>query len=236
MSSLSLIVFSVNLNMLYSIEIDFRLSSNDCLSHLHYLRYSRLISKLIRYNAKDETKGKKRKHDSDAELKENSSDEDEKRPKEMKIMKRAKNVNLCFVARELKSIRSDLSFIQESCGLLEEENKRLREGFVKSVRPEEDDPVRLQLEVLLTEKARLANENANLVRENQCLRQLVEYHQITSSDLFASYEQVVQGLCLDLSSPFAEIDYEHEEEETTALHVSKSLNESFDKAEEEQDC
>lgn len=45
------------------------------------------------------------------------------------------------LARELKSIKSDLSFIQERCGLLEEENKRLREGFVKSVRPEEDDLV-----------------------------------------------------------------------------------------------
>lgn len=88
--------------------------------------------------------------------------------------------------------------------------------------------------MLLTEKARLANENANLVRENQCLRQMVEYHQITSEDLSASYEQVVQGLCLDFSSPFAEIDYGQEEEETTVLDVSKSLIESFEKAEEEQ--
>lgn len=40
----------------------------------------------------EESKGKKRKHDSDAEFKEDSSDEDEKRPKERKIMKRAKNV------------------------------------------------------------------------------------------------------------------------------------------------
>lgn len=45
------------------------------------------------------------------------------------------------LARELKSIKSDLSFIQERCGLLEEENKRLRDGFVKGVRPEEDDLV-----------------------------------------------------------------------------------------------
>lgn len=94
--------------------------------------------------------------------------------------------------------------------------------------------MRLQLEVLLTEKARLANENANLVRENQCLHQMVEYHQITSEDLSASYEQVVQGLRLDFSSPFAQIDYEHEEEETAALDVSKSLNEIFEKAKEEQ--
>ncbi|KAJ4870513.1 hypothetical protein Rs2_09290 [Raphanus sativus] len=191
----------------------------------------------------EESKGKKRKHESDAELKEDSSDEsDEKRPKERKIMKRAKNIAISMaakansLARELKTIKSDLSFIQERCGLLEEENKRLRDGFVKSVRPEEDDLVRLQLEVLLAEKARLANENANLVRENQCLHQMVEYHQITSEDLSASYEQVVQGLCLDFSSPFGEIDYEqHEEEETRALDVSKSLIESFEKAEDEEE-
>lgn len=64
--------------------------------------------------------------------------------------------------------------------------------------------VRLQLEALLAEKSRLATENANLTRENQCLRQLVEYHQFTSQDLSASYEQVIQGLCLDFSSPVAE--------------------------------
>ena len=40
--------------------------------------------------------------------------------------------------------------------------------------------MRLQLEALLGEKSRLANDNANLTRENQCLRQLVEYHQLTS--------------------------------------------------------
>ena len=63
--------------------------------------------------------------------------------------------------------------------------------------------MRLQLEALLAEKSRLANENANLIRENQCLNQLVEYHQLTSQDEFsaASYEQVIQGMCLDFSSP-----------------------------------
>jgi hypothetical protein len=61
--------------------------------------------------------------------------------------------------------------------------------------------VRLQLEALLGEKARLANENANLMRENQCLHQLVEYHQHTSEDLSESYENVIQGMCLDFSSP-----------------------------------
>lgn len=47
------------------------------------------------------------------------------------------------LARELKLIRSDLAFMQERCGFLEEENRRLRDGFVKGIRPEEDDLVRV---------------------------------------------------------------------------------------------
>ncbi|EOA21020.1 hypothetical protein CARUB_v10001354mg [Capsella rubella] len=188
----------------------------------------------------EESKGTKRKHESDVEQTEDSSNEDEKRPKDRKIMKKAKNIAISMaakansLARELKSIKSDLSFIQERCGLLEEENKRLRDGFVKGARPEEDDLVRLQLEVLLTEKARLANENANLIRENQCLHQMVEYHQITSQELSPSYEQVVQGLCLDFSSPVPRFDDEVEEDESRSHDVSKALNESFEKTEEEQ--
>lgn len=72
--------------------------------------------------------------------------------------------------------------------------------------------VRLQLEVLLAEKSRLANENANLVRENQCLNQLVEYHQLTSQDLSASYE-FIQGMCLNFSSPPPHIREEEGTEE-----------------------
>jgi hypothetical protein len=72
--------------------------------------------------------------------------------------------------------------------------------------------VRLQLEALLTEKSRLANENANLVRENQCLNQLVEYHQLTSQDLSASFEYI-QGMCLDFSSPPPPIREEEEDAE-----------------------
>lgn len=75
--------------------------------------------------------------------------------------------------------------------------------------------VRLQLEALVFEKSRLANENANLTRENQCLHQLVEYHQLTSQDLSPtpSYEHVVRGMCLDFSSPPSAIPEEEEEEE-----------------------
>lgn len=47
------------------------------------------------------------------------------------------------IARELKSVKSDLSFLQERCSLLEEENRRLRDGFTKGIRPEEDDLVYL---------------------------------------------------------------------------------------------
>jgi len=45
------------------------------------------------------------------------------------------------LARELKSLKSDLCFIQERCTLLEEENRRLRDGFDKGIGPEEDDLV-----------------------------------------------------------------------------------------------
>lgn len=45
------------------------------------------------------------------------------------------------LARELKSIKSDLCFMQDRCVLLEEENRRLRDGFAKGTRPDEDDLV-----------------------------------------------------------------------------------------------
>lgn len=46
------------------------------------------------------------------------------------------------LARELKFIKSDLGFVQERCSLLEEENRRLRDGLDKGMRPEEDDLVK----------------------------------------------------------------------------------------------
>jgi hypothetical protein len=46
------------------------------------------------------------------------------------------------LARELKTIKSELHFMQERCGLLEEENKRLRDGYDNGgAPPEEDDLV-----------------------------------------------------------------------------------------------
>ncbi|XP_021739798.1 uncharacterized protein LOC110706213 [Chenopodium quinoa] len=134
---------------------------------------------------------KKQKHQTELNL---------KNVKNLSVAMAAKSSSL---ARELKSVKSDMFFMQERCALLEEENQRLRDGYGKEDRPDDDDLVRLQLEALLAEKSRLATENANLTRENQCLRQLVEYHQFASEDLSASYEQVIQGLSLDFSSPTA---------------------------------
>ncbi|KAJ9543306.1 hypothetical protein OSB04_023013 [Centaurea solstitialis] len=156
-------------------------------------------------NLESNKRGLKRKLDP-----EEVSDENQK---EFGKLNRAKNIAVSmakkagFLAREVKSMKSDLCFMQERCSILEEENRRLRDGFVKGVPPEEDDLVRLQLEALLAEKSRLANDNANLTRENQCLRQLVEYHQLTSRQddedevLEEDYEDVIRGVCLDFSSP-----------------------------------
>lgn len=158
---------------------------------------------------KESKQGMKRKLDSNDVSEENALDSQKEDGKKVmdRNMKKAKNLAVSMatkaasLARELKSLKSDLCFMQERCGLLEEENRRLRDGFAKGVRPEEDDLVRLQLEALLAEKSRLANENANLVRENQCLHQLVEYHQLASQDLSESYEDAIQGMYLDFSSP-----------------------------------
>ncbi|KAI3678930.1 hypothetical protein L6452_38234 [Arctium lappa] len=155
-------------------------------------------------NLESSKRGLKRKLDQ-----EEISDENQK---EFGKLNRAKNIAVSmakkagFLAREVKSMKSDLCFMQERCSILEEENRRLRDGFVKGIPPEEDDLVRLQLEALLAEKSRLANDNANLTRENQCLRQLVEYHQLTSRQeeddvVEEDYEDVIRGVCLDFSSP-----------------------------------
>ncbi|XP_021653887.2 uncharacterized protein LOC110645149 [Hevea brasiliensis] len=188
-------------------------------------------------------KGSKRKFDqtdseSSADQGNNSHKENEQSPKDKK-MKKAKNLAVSMatkaasLARELKSIKSDFCFMQERCTLLEEENRRLRDGFSKGIRPEEDDLMRLQMEALLAEKSRLANENTNLIRENQCLHQLVEYHQLTSQDLSASYEQLIQGMCLDFSSPSPSIKEEADNNEVrqtpgkNTFGFSASLEECF---------
>ncbi|KAJ4849014.1 hypothetical protein Tsubulata_033344 [Turnera subulata] len=206
---------------------------------------------LEKKQSKDEeekTKGLKRKFDTT----ENSADEGNDSRKEDlgsdgdKKLKKAKNLAISMatkaatLARELKSIRSDLCFTQERCTLLEEENRRLRDGVFGGTRPEEDDLIRLQMEALLAEKSRLANENANLKRENQCLHQLVEYHQITTQDLSASYEEFIQGICLDFSSPSVTEEENHEDDKevaetprTNILGLSTSLDKCFQEEEQE---
>ncbi|KAL2932375.1 Autophagy-related protein 16 [Bienertia sinuspersici] len=85
--------------------------------------------------------------------------------------------------RELKTVKSDLAFAKERCAQLEEENRILRESMENGDNPEDDELIRLQLESLLAEKARLAQENAFYTRENRFLREVVEYHQLTMQDV-----------------------------------------------------
>ncbi|KAF5762737.1 hypothetical protein HanXRQr2_Chr15g0672331 [Helianthus annuus] len=88
-----------------------------------------------------------------------------------------------LLLRELKTVKADLAFAKERSSQLEEENKMLREALEKGDRPTDDDMIRLQLELLLAEKARLANENSVYARENRFLREIVEYHQLSIQDV-----------------------------------------------------
>ncbi|XP_009141428.1 LOW QUALITY PROTEIN: uncharacterized protein LOC103865382 [Brassica rapa] len=89
-----------------------------------------------------------------------------------------------LLLRELKMVKSDLAFAKQRCAQLEEENKVLRENHNgDNTQTDNDDLVRLQLETLLAEKARLAHENSIYTRENFCLRGVVEYHQLTMQDV-----------------------------------------------------
>lgn len=88
-----------------------------------------------------------------------------------------------LLLRELKTVKADLAFAKERCHQLEEENKILRESHEKGGNLEDDDLIRLQLESLLAEKARLAQENSVFARENRFLREIVEYHQLTMQDV-----------------------------------------------------
>ncbi|KAI3676338.1 hypothetical protein L1987_85944 [Smallanthus sonchifolius] len=104
-------------------------------------------------------------------------------------LKASRDVSMAMAAkakvllRELKTVKADLAFAKERCAQLEEENKILRETGGGSDRPEDDDLIRLQLESLLAEKARLAQENSVYARENRFLREIVEYHQLTMQDV-----------------------------------------------------
>ncbi|XP_047938234.1 uncharacterized protein LOC125185699 [Salvia hispanica] len=88
-----------------------------------------------------------------------------------------------LLMRELKTVKADLSFAKDRCAQLEEENRMLRESREKGDNTDDDDLIRLQLESLLAEKARLAQENSVYARENRFLREIVEYHQLTMQDV-----------------------------------------------------
>ncbi|CAN6193749.1 unnamed protein product [Urochloa humidicola] len=76
---------------------------------------------------------------------------------------------------ELKSTKADLAFTKQICAQLEEENTLLRETEQKGSKTEEDDDlIRAQLETLLAEKSRLAQENSTYAHENHFLREVRE--------------------------------------------------------------
>ncbi|CAL4904528.1 unnamed protein product [Urochloa decumbens] len=87
-----------------------------------------------------------------------------------------------LLLRELKSVKADLTFAKQRCAQLEEENKLLRETKQKGSKTEEDDDlIRVQLETLLAEKSRLAQENSTYARENRFLREIVDFHQFSTT-------------------------------------------------------
>ncbi|RVX22817.1 hypothetical protein CK203_008429 [Vitis vinifera] len=105
-----------------------------------------------------------------------------------------------LLLRELKTVKADLAFAKERCAQLEEENRILREHHEKGDNQKmmifslvflflelwvslPNEKIRLQLETLLAEKARLAQENSVYARENRFLREIVEYHQLTMQDV-----------------------------------------------------
>ncbi|ERN04267.1 uncharacterized protein LOC18432423 [Amborella trichopoda] len=109
-----------------------------------------------------------------------------------------------LLLRELKTVKADLAFAKERCAQLEEENRILRECHENGDGPEDDDLIRLQLETLLNEKARLAHENSVYARENRFLREIVEYHQLTMQDLVyldEGIEEVTQVTPIPMGTP-----------------------------------
>ena len=108
-----------------------------------------------------------------------------------------------LLQRELKTLKADLAFSKERCAQLEEENRQLRDGNHDA----DEDMIRQQLETLLAEKARLANENTLYARENRFLREIVEYHQLNMQDVVNLDEDDIEEEDED------DVDDEEEEEE-----------------------
>ncbi|KAK4268371.1 hypothetical protein QN277_025038 [Acacia crassicarpa] len=142
-----------------------------------------------------------------------------------------------LLLRELKTVKADLAFAKARCSQLEEENKLLRdrEGREKGHDGADDELIREQLETLLAEKARLANENETYARENRFLREIVEYHQLTMQDVVyvdEGMEEVTEVypingdgiprvLSLSSLSSLAEEESEPEAKEVAPVHPEK---------------
>ncbi|CAH8264253.1 unnamed protein product [Arabidopsis lyrata] len=117
-----------------------------------------------------------------------------------------------LLLRELKMVKSDLAFAKQRCAQLEEENKVLRENRSGDSQTDDDDLVRLQLETLLAEKARLAHENSIYTRENLYLRGVVEYHQLTMQDVVyfdEKTEEVTEVYPINVSAMSSSSDNSH---------------------------
>ncbi|KAM0915024.1 hypothetical protein ACQ4PT_011132 [Festuca glaucescens] len=93
-----------------------------------------------------------------------------------------------LLQRELKTVKADLAFSKERCAQLEEENRLLRDGNHDA----DEDMIRQQLETLLAEKARLANENTVYARENRFLREIVDLHQLNMQDVVSLQEDIIE--------------------------------------------
>ena len=73
--------------------------------------------------------------------------------------------------------------------------------------------IRQQLETLLAEKARLANENTLYARENRFLREIVEYHQLNMQDVVNLDEDDIEEEDEDDVDEEADAGDDDEEEE-----------------------
>ncbi|KAK3138453.1 hypothetical protein QOZ80_5AG0369130 [Eleusine coracana subsp. coracana] len=120
-----------------------------------------------------------------------------------------------LLQRELKTVKADLTFSKERCAQLEEENRLLRDGNHNA----DEDLIRQQLETLLGEKARLANENTVYARENRFLREIVEFHQLNMQDV----------VNLDDDDDIDEEEYDEDiEEEEEDVHAEPEFDQYDD--------
>lgn len=133
-----------------------------------------------------------------------------------------------LLLRELKTVKADLAFAKDRCAQLEDENKILRENRERGDSHDDDDLIRLQLETLLAEKARLAHENSVYARENRFLREVVEYHQLTMQDvvyLDESNEEVSEVNPLNLPPvPIMSLDFDSINLSGTPLSLPPEAN------------